>query len=107
MGNPQEEVKKVMTIQNKHYPMSVYNKFTPAEKAKLWNLKNLRKTPEAGTDKKTNKSAATVASSHLPFPLLCQRSLSLLPQPPSKLLLKKVGPTRMNQRPMKIAVIPH
>jgi hypothetical protein len=40
----------------------VYNKFTLAEKAKLWQLKNPGKTPGSGpAGKKTGKSAATVA----------------------------------------------
>jgi hypothetical protein len=42
--------------------MVVYNKFAPAEKAKLWQLKKPGKTPGSGpAGKETNKSAATVA----------------------------------------------
>jgi hypothetical protein len=45
-----------------HYSTSKYNKFTPAEKAKLWQLKNPGKTPGTGPyGRKTNKSSATVA----------------------------------------------
>jgi hypothetical protein len=47
---------------NKHYSTSEYNKFTPAEKAKLWQLKNPRKSHGTGPPgRKTNKSSATVA----------------------------------------------
>jgi hypothetical protein len=46
-------------------------------------------------------------SLHLSFPLLSWQSLSLLPLLPSELYLKKGGPTRMTQRPMKSVVTLH
>ncbi len=50
------------TLKKKHYPTSMYNKFTPAKKAKLWQLKNPGKTPGSGpSGRKTNKFSATVA----------------------------------------------
>jgi hypothetical protein len=42
--------------------MSEYNKFTLAEKAKLWQLKNPGRTPRTGpSGRKTQQSLATVA----------------------------------------------
>ncbi len=49
-------------ILNKHYSTPKYIKFTPAKKAKLWQLINPRKTPGTGpSGRKTDKSSATVA----------------------------------------------
>ncbi len=45
---PQEEINKATTIKNKYYPTSVYNKFTPAKKAKHWQLRTPWKTPGTG-----------------------------------------------------------
>jgi hypothetical protein len=61
---PQEEVDKVTTVKNRWYSPAKYSKFTPAKKAKHYQLKNARKIP--GTEpcrktNKTNKSSATVA----------------------------------------------
>ncbi len=50
------------TVENKQYPTSIYNKFTTAKKAKLWQLRNSGKAAGTGpTGRKTNKGAATVA----------------------------------------------
>jgi hypothetical protein len=52
----------VTTVKNKQYPTSVYNKFSAAKKAKLWQLRTPGKTPGTGhAGKKTNKTSATVA----------------------------------------------
>ncbi len=61
---PQEEVDKVTTVENRWCPPSKYSKFTPAEKAKNYQLKNVGKIPGTGPCRKTNKtnkSSATVA----------------------------------------------
>jgi hypothetical protein len=56
------EINKVTTVKNKHYPTNVKNKFTPAKKVKLCQLKNPEKTPGSEpSGRKTNKSSATVA----------------------------------------------
>ena len=41
---PQEKVDKVPDVEAKRYPTEVYNKFTPAQKAKHWQLMNPSKT---------------------------------------------------------------
>jgi hypothetical protein len=43
----QADIDKVTTVENKHYPEAEYAKFTPAEKAKHWQLRNPGK--ERGT----------------------------------------------------------
>ena len=43
----QADIDKVTTVKNKHYPEAEYAKFTPAEKAKHWQLRNPGK--ERGT----------------------------------------------------------
>jgi hypothetical protein len=59
----QAEIDKVTTVENKHYPEEVYAKFTPAEKAKHWQLRNPGK--ECGTGptggRKSGVSAANVS----------------------------------------------
>jgi hypothetical protein len=39
----QADIDKVTTIENKHYPKEVYAKFSAAEKAKHWQLRNPEK----------------------------------------------------------------
>ena len=46
---PQEEVNKVTNIEPKCYPTKVYDNFTPAQKAKHWQLMNPGKTHGSGT----------------------------------------------------------
>jgi hypothetical protein len=59
---PPEEVDKVTIFENKYYPVSVYNKFTLAKKAKNWQLRHPGQTPGQGpSGRETNKSSATVA----------------------------------------------
>jgi hypothetical protein len=43
----QEEIDKVTTVKNQHYPEEVYAKFSAAKKAKHWQLRNPGK--ESGT----------------------------------------------------------
>ena len=63
ISQDQEGIDKVTNIENKHYPKAVYDKFSPAQKAKHWQLRNPNKTPRTGPAKsiETSKSAATVA----------------------------------------------
>ncbi len=49
---PQSEIDKCTHIEKKRYSKEEYRKFTPAEKAKLWQLYNPGMTP--GTGKKTS-----------------------------------------------------
>jgi hypothetical protein len=49
---PQAEIDKCTHIVKKHYSKAEYKKFTPAEKARLWQLNNPGVTP--GTGKKTS-----------------------------------------------------
>jgi hypothetical protein len=59
----QADMDKVTHIENKHYPDEVYAKFTPAEKAKHWQLRNPGK--ECGTGptggRKSGVSATNVS----------------------------------------------
>jgi hypothetical protein len=69
---PQDEINKVTTVENKHYPASVYNKFTPAKKAKHFQLSNPRKIPGTGpSGRKTNKSSVTVAELTTAISAIC------------------------------------
>ncbi len=45
---PQAEIKKQTHIQLRDYSTKEYKKWTPAEKQKLWQLKNASKTPGTG-----------------------------------------------------------
>jgi hypothetical protein len=59
----QADINKVTNIENKHYPDKVYAKFSAAEKAKHWQLRNPGK--ECGTGsaggKKTGISATNIS----------------------------------------------
>ena len=61
---PQEEVDKVTGIKAKHYPTDVYiyMTFTPAQKAKHWQLMHLGKTPGGGPAKGTRGGTGATAS---------------------------------------------
>jgi hypothetical protein len=61
---PQEEIDKVTGIENKIYPDEIYNTFTPAQKAKHWQLKYPGQTPGTGPAKST-RGAATGMTSQL------------------------------------------
>ena len=54
---PQEEADKVTGIKAKRYPMAIYNTFTPAMKAKHWQLMNPGQTPGTGPAKGTRGTA--------------------------------------------------
>ena len=49
-------------IENKHYPLDMYNNFTPAQKAKHWQLRSPGTTPGRGPTKSTKTSAGAAAS---------------------------------------------
>jgi hypothetical protein len=59
---PQEEVDKVTGIKAKLYPPEIYNTFTPAQKAKHWQLRNPGMTPGTGPAKDARGGAAATAS---------------------------------------------
>jgi len=60
----QAEIDKVTTVENKHYPEEVYAKFSPAEKAKHWQLRNPGKEHGTGPTggKKSGVSATNVSN---------------------------------------------
>ncbi len=60
---PQTEVDKQTHIENRYYLLAIYNKFSATKKARLWQLRNLCKTPGSGLTSKTSKktNATTVA----------------------------------------------
>jgi hypothetical protein len=45
---PQSEVSKQTHIIDKHYSDAKFDRLTPAEKQKLWQLRNVGKTPRTG-----------------------------------------------------------
>ena len=59
---PQEEVNKVTNVKAKRYPTKVYNNFTPAQKAKHWQLMNSGKTPGSGPTKNSKSGSGAPAS---------------------------------------------
>jgi hypothetical protein len=56
----QADIDKVTNIENKHYPEEVYAKFTAAEKAKHWQLRNPGKERGSGP-RKSGISATSVS----------------------------------------------
>jgi hypothetical protein len=59
---PQEEVNKVTDIEAKRYPDEIYLTFTPAQKAKHWQLMHPGQTPGTGPAKGARGGAAATAS---------------------------------------------
>ncbi len=59
----QADIDKVTTVENKHYAEAEYAKFTPAEKAKHWQLRNPGKERGTGSSggRKSGISATTVS----------------------------------------------
>ena len=59
----QEDIDKVTNIENKHYPDEVYAKFSAAEKAKHWQLRNPGKERSTGSTggKKSGISATNIS----------------------------------------------
>ena len=59
----QADIDRVTTVENKHYPGKVYAKFSAAEKAKHWQLRNPGKERGTGSTggRKSAISATTVS----------------------------------------------
>jgi hypothetical protein len=59
----QADIDKVTTVENKHYPEEVYTKFSAAEKAKHWQLRNPGKERITGSTggKKSGISATNIS----------------------------------------------
>ncbi len=54
---PQDEIDKVTGLEAKIYPSKIYATFTPAMKAKHWQLKNPGQTPGTGPAKSARGAA--------------------------------------------------
>ena len=62
---PQSEIDKQTHISNKDYSSDEYKRLTPAEKAKLWQLRNPNKTPGTGpTRRDRNSSVASTSTTN-------------------------------------------
>ncbi len=59
---PQSEVDKQTHIVNRHYSDAEFDRLTPAEKQKLWQLRNAGKTPGTGPIRHNHKRAVTSTS---------------------------------------------
>jgi hypothetical protein len=60
---PQADIIRVTTVENKHYPEEVYAKFSAAEKAKHWQLRNPGKDRGTGSTggRKSGISATNIS----------------------------------------------
>jgi hypothetical protein len=65
---PQSEVNKQTQIINRHYSDAEWTQLTPAEKQKIWQLKNAGKTPGTGPTRRDRRRAveSTLTSSSFP-----------------------------------------
>jgi hypothetical protein len=65
---PQSEVDKQTHIVNRHYSDAEWAQFTPAEKQKIWQLRNPGKTPGTGPTRRDRRRAvaSTLTSSASP-----------------------------------------
>ncbi len=65
---PQSEVNKQTHIVNRHYSDAKWTQSTPAEKQKIWQLRNPSKTPETGPTRRDCRRAVelTLTSSSSP-----------------------------------------
>ena len=89
----QADIDKVTTVKNKHYPEEVYAKFSAAEKAKHWQLRNQGKrnvAPVLPVARRPESVRPTCPTLILPIPLLCWLFLGFLTQPSA--LPAKRGP---------------
>jgi hypothetical protein len=59
---PQSEVDKQTHIINRHYLDAEFDQLTPAEKQKLWQLRNARKTPRTGPTRGDRRRAVALTS---------------------------------------------
>jgi hypothetical protein len=59
---PQSEVDKQTHIIDRHYSYAKFDQLTPAEKQKLWQLRNVGKTPGTGPNRCDNRRAVASTS---------------------------------------------
>ncbi len=59
---PQSEVNKQTHIINRHYSDAEFDQSTPAEKQKLWQLRNADKTPGTGLTRRDRRRAVASTS---------------------------------------------
>ncbi len=59
---PQSEVDKQTHIIDRHYSDAVFDQLTPAEKQKLWQLRNVGKTPGTGPARRDRRRAVALTS---------------------------------------------
>jgi hypothetical protein len=59
---PQSEVDKQTHIINRHYSDAKFDQLTPAEKQKLWQLRNAGKTPGTGPTRHDHRRAVALFS---------------------------------------------
>jgi hypothetical protein len=59
---PQSKVNKQTHIINRHYSDAEFDQLTPAEKQKLWQLRNAGKTPETGPTSRDRRRAVASTS---------------------------------------------
>jgi hypothetical protein len=59
---PQSEVNKQTHIVNRHYSDAEWTRLTPAEKQKIWQLRNPSKTPETGPTRRDRRRAVELTS---------------------------------------------
>ncbi len=57
---PQSEVNKQTHIINRHYSDAEFDQLTPAEKQKLWQLRNASKTPGTGLTRHDHRRAVAL-----------------------------------------------
>ncbi len=57
---PQSEVDKQTHIINRHYSDAEFDQLTPAEKQKLWQLRNAGKTPGTGPTRRDRRRAVAL-----------------------------------------------
>jgi hypothetical protein len=60
--DPQSEVNKQTHIVNRHYSDAKFDQLTPAEKQKLWQLRNASKTPGTGPTRCDRRRAVALTS---------------------------------------------
>ncbi len=59
---PQSEVDKQIHIINRHYSDAEFDQLTPAEKQKLWQLRNAGKIPGTGPTRRGRRRAVALTS---------------------------------------------
>ncbi len=64
---PQSEVDKQTQIIDRHYSDAEFDQLTPAEKQKLWQLRNVGKTPGTGPTRRDRRRAVALTSTSSTF----------------------------------------